>query len=46
MLYLDYLQHAECIKEKSTTEVYCGTHYSRHVTIMRLEMMVEIIKYF
>ena len=27
---LDYLQHAECIKEKSTTEVYCGSHYSRY----------------
>lgn len=24
----DYLQHAECIKEKSTDEIYCGTHYN------------------
>ena len=31
---LDYLQHAECIKEKSTTEVYCGSHYSRYVTMI------------
>ena len=31
----DYLQHAECIKEKSTTEVYCGSHYSRLVDMVK-----------
>lgn len=27
----DYLKHATCIKEKSTSPVYCGSHYSRLV---------------
>jgi len=27
----DYLLHASCIKEKSTSSVYCGSHYSRLV---------------
>jgi len=31
----DYLQHANCIKEKSTTEVYCGSHYSRLVDMVK-----------
>jgi len=27
----DYLLHADCIKEKSTSSAYCGSHYSRLV---------------
>ena len=27
-ILLDYLQHAACIKEKSTSSVFCGSHYN------------------
>ena len=28
LLAADYLLHAACIKEKSTSPVYCGSHYT------------------
>ena len=31
----DYLEHAECIKEKSTEPDYCGDHYSRLVEMVK-----------
>lgn len=31
----DYLEHAECIKEKSTEPDYCGSHYSRLVEMVK-----------
>ena len=33
--FSDYLQNAECIKEKATTEVYCGRHYSSLVNMVK-----------
>lgn len=31
----DYMEHAECIKEMSTSSAYCGAHYSRLVEMVK-----------
>ena len=43
-MFIDYMRHAECIKERSTAPDFCGPHYNRLVEQVDFIIAIIIIK--